>query len=366
MIQDPGIITTDAAGNGSLRFVDTRPEYRRQLQRVGVECPSQSSGIVSLYRNGHLLSSTSLAQNVSASGDLPCYPGDVVELRVTGGPVSTILKVTFSYELIPGGASEPAPAASLLTFDQPVGFVAPVDDPRVLWSNTNEVIAAFGIVTSPITDVRAYNSISLRTKFHDGTAIAGDVFQVIVTFYADAAGAQEVWVETYEQYTVTGGGAGTIAPVLYIDTVRAAYVKVQLYDPSSTGRTTQVDYRLIGSFRIVPSVFLAQLGDATGRLLIGTAVALGAGASATVYARIWRGPAKLYILSAVGGGAASAQIMYGSNIQTSETPLAVAAAATAGEKMVTTPASQARVIITNNAAGAQTIRVALTGQFAPV
>lgn len=96
---EPLYVTLSSVGAGSITWQNRKPTMIKMVDKITVESPS-ATGIVSIYRDGALVASRSLALYVAAEGPMPLYPGQSIEVRVTNGPLSQQVKATsYSHEV---------------------------------------------------------------------------------------------------------------------------------------------------------------------------------------------------------------------------------------------------------------------------
>lgn len=88
---EPQSITLSAAGSGSTSWQNRKLTVMKIAQRITVQSPA-ATGVVGIYQDGALLTSRSLALYVAAGGPVPLYPGQSIEVRVTGGPAGGLIQ----------------------------------------------------------------------------------------------------------------------------------------------------------------------------------------------------------------------------------------------------------------------------------
>lgn len=353
--QDPRYVTLNAAGAGSETFRTTRVGRMVVIERISIESPVTSSGTVSIFYRGELATSRSLALAMSAEGELPLRPGEAVEVRFASGPPSTQLKVTFHYREIEPGYENPYAG---IQFAEAVGFAPPIDDPVLLKSESALTLVGAGFnYLSGILDVRAFHSFNLSLELTNSTFLVTDVATVVISFYADSAGAVKIYED---QFTIYKTDITLSNPLRFTDVCHGPWMRLQIFNTNSVARNVNLTYQLYGSYRVTANAFLRS--DPDGIPYQRRVVFPGAGGTDTIKARFAWGRARAVLVSGAGGGATLTLAYAGSTVV--DDVLTTAAANTRVEKEIILPRWQAEVTILNGA-GAGTVDAFVIREIPP-
>lgn len=253
-----------------------------------------------------------------------------------------------------------------MSWSEAVGFTPPVDNPVTLVDET-VFLNAFDFYSSPMLDLRGYQSIMVRVSLEGGTALATDPWSVDLTYYASptASGANAVYLDSYEVFAAMNAADVHNRPLLITDTVHGPFMQIDIGEALSPGRTGNAIVRVIGSYRPLPNLFVRQYTSAVvqGVLYDARHIALGAGAAITENAFFGYGPARAFLYTAAAGGARM-DIKYGSEFPLDRVVVAAANSFTGSQIVV--PRKQMRVTITNTAAAAQDVVAMINQQLTPI
>lgn len=320
-----------------------------QISKVTIETAATGSGTVALYYKGQLVTIKALALALAAVGVLNLAPGEELEARFTNGPANSEVKVTSHYTL----ASSTAPERGL-TFTESVGFTDPIDNPVLLDSGAQQITNAY---FSPILDVRAYNSLGLNIQAETGggsTFLATDLWEMRVEYYADPLGATLVFWDTYRMYGTNLLGS---QPIRFTDQLHGAYMQLRATDPFATGRTFRLTHQLYGSYRPMSNAFFRASPD--GVLYDNGAALAGGAATAGERAIMGHGWAMATLESGAGGIATMDIRLNGTAATDNKYRLVTTGANQRVTQQIILPKRQAFVVLTNNGAGASTVRGAI-------
>lgn len=354
-IPDPKYVTLDASGNGSVTFRGVRPNMLMQIRKLTVETTATGSGTVAIYYRGQLMTSKAIALLMTAVGLLNLGASEVVEARFTGGSANAQMKVTSHYtESATAGAEQ----ETGLAFTDAVGFTQPVDNPVTLASLPATVLPAGLFNATEILDMRAFNSVLLRLDATNGggaTFLDTDVLRIDIVYYADALGNIVTFRDQYMIYRTDLGGSPGSGQFQFTNIAYGPYMQMFLGEETAGGRTLQVAYDLLGSYRALGAIPRLLSGTESNGLLYRRNAAYAAAPASNVSAALMAyGRAQATLVSGAAGGA-TMTIAFATLGGPYNEELVAGAANTRVTREFIIPKRQMRVTVTNNA-GAQNIQ----------
>lgn len=297
------------------------------------------------------MTSRSIALLMSAVGLICLGPSEQIDVTFLGGSPNSQVKVTSHSTDVRTLSPEQA-----FGWTESVGFAAPIDNPVLMASENGLLLEDFWFYETDVLDVRAYNSYAMRADFANGTWPDDGLIDAFVVFYADAAGAVEIFRERYRFYI------NSSLPLS--DQMHGPWMQVFFEDSNSIGESAELTFRLFGSYRVMSHAYLRTSDD--NQLFDVVRVGLAAGANdGGEAARLGFGPAMISMMSS--------QVPATVDIRLEDTitnaivyELVATVANSRVEKMVILPRTAAWVVITNNGPAAATIRVQMNLQVLPL
>ncbi len=241
------------------------------------------------------------------------------------------------------------------------GFTAPVDEPVLLASEDTFLLEDYFFYESPLLDMRAFQSYNLRLRLEDGTYTDRHIAEVAMVFYMKPSGTDETFTDNFVIYKTN---LSHTSPFSLTDVCHGSWMRLQVLDYFSVGKTTYLSYELYGSYRPTSNTFIR---NSTNELQIySDTQSLAAGAVSTgVLGQFAYGPAYLIMKSGAGGGC-TIDLKYGEDNNAFDQLIIPAASAdTVATKQIVLPRKQMRAIITNTGAGANVIRAGVFQQLQP-
>lgn len=239
-------------------------------------------------------------------------------------------------------------------FTESVGFAVPVDDPVELVQFGPTIVTPALGHSSPVMDVRAFNTIYLR---FDGDGLGGatwaaaDVMNVSIAYYADPAGTILTYQEEYLIYSTSLGGFPGSGPLQFVDNAYGPYAQLTVFEEVGAGRTLRLDYQIFGSYRLVTNIPRARCQVEPNGTLYRININLGGAGVNTSKALVGYGRALVSLQTgAAAAGATLAWTYAGATLMGDS--ITVAAANTRVNKEIILPKKQAEFTLTNLAAGA--------------
>lgn len=268
-----------------------------------------------------------------------------------------LLSVPGAAAATPGGKAAPV----ALQFIQQTETAGPVDNP-VLLDSTSNLIEGGTYLSDPI-DVRAYNSFGLNIEVQNGggaTFLSTDLWELRLSFYADAAATTLLFWDVYTMYPTNILGS---QPIRFTDQMHGAYVTVMISNVFAVPRTMRITHAFYGSFRQMSAPYFRASPDAQ---LFDRGTNLAAAANdGGRHANMGYGWAMATLESGAGGGATMDIRLNGVTAAENRYRLIATAANTRVTQQIILPKKQAWVIMTNNGAAASTVRGSIYNLIQP-
>lgn len=253
--------------------------------------------------------------------------------------------------------SGPAYAGPTMTmqFAQGQQTATPVDDITTLHTLPATNVATS--YTTPVIDVRAYNSYGLRLTAEGGTFLDTDMLSVTLVFYADAAATTALFIDQYAIFRTNI--AGSLSPIKITDQMHGGWMTVAVSDRFSSPRDVDVAFTLVGSWRPLANTYLRtqETGMLYNRLAALAAAGVDSRAAELAYGRA------MAVFSASGAGTMQIRLD-GTGAGETVYELALAAAGRTTQEIVL-PRIQSYVVLTNTSGAANSYRGRIIQQTEP-
>lgn len=348
---DPRYVTLDSAGDGTVTFRGGAPTIWRQITKITIESQSTGSGTVSIYYRGTLMTSKAIALMMSAVGLICLGPSEQIDVNFTGGSPNAQVKVTAHTADVRQLAPEQA-----FAWGESVGFAAPIDNPVLMAGETDLLLEDFWFYQTDVLDVRAYNSYALNMEFNNGTWADDGVIDLFIDFYADAAATILLFSERYQFFHNSD--------IPLSDQMHGPFMQVSVEDSNSTGESTELTYRLFGSYRVMSHAYLRSSDD--NRLYDTVSVNMAAGTDdGGGAAKLGFGPAMISFISSQVPAKVDIRIE-GTSTNAIVYELYATTANVRTEKFIILPRTAAWVVMSNQSGAVATLRAQLNQQVQPL
>ena len=160
---DPQYVTLSAAGTATVRFRGTKPTVYRRVNMITIESPIPGPGIVSIFHNGQLRATRTLAQNMTAHGSITLAASEEITVTITDGPANSNLQVKITAH----SEDMAVPLVEAPTFgfvDDTSGIVPGVVQRAFMVVETTGIVINAGNSNVPVNgaDMRGFTSYRLN------------------------------------------------------------------------------------------------------------------------------------------------------------------------------------------------------------
>jgi len=257
--------------------------------------------------------------------------------------------------LVLSGSAYAGPAMTM-QFAQGQQTATPVDDITTLHTLPSTNVATS--YTTPLIDVRAYNSYGLRLTAQGGSFLDTDMLSVTLTFYADSAGTTALFIDQYAIFKTNI--AGSLSPLKITDQMHGGWMTVTVEDRFATPRDVDIAFTLVGSWRPLGSTYLRT--QETGMLYNRLASNVAAAGTDSRPAELGYGRA-MVVLSGTAIGTMQIRLD-GTGAGETVYELTLAAAGRVTQEIVL-PRIQSYVVITNTSGAVNSYRGRIIQQTEP-